>query len=251
MQIDRILAQPFHHIARGCRVHAFRSANGKYVLKTLTTTAEIIDWFAGDGVRLNDLPWAANLGPDDASRCDAIQRLGLESATIAWRDLRDDTALIHLETEASGTDWPAVDLGDDWPPFRPGTAPFMLQHYADLTGPLIKRRMAQGDVSAARRVIDDVVGLVLTLARHGIASETLNFLNNWGYVGHRLAQIDIGEFTASRGRVLEQAASKQILRSKSARRLRRDYPQLANYLAEQVNTRLQPSAIEKLWRESD
>ena len=249
MNVAQILDQPFRHIARGCRVHAFRSADGKYILKTLTTNAEIIEWFASDGVRLTDLPWASALGTDDDARCEAIQRLGLASADIAWRHLREETALIHVATAATGEGWPVVEMGPDWPPFRPEAAPFMLQHHAELTGPLLREHMARGDLLAAQGVLDDAISLVLRFARRRIASETLNFLNNWGYVGNRFVQVDVGEFVVSSELVLAQAATQRILHSKSARRLRRDYPPLADYLAEQVQARLRPSVIEAMWRE--
>ena len=247
MDIDQILAQPFHHIARGCRVHAFRSADGKYVLKTLTTSAEIVEWFAGDGLQLVDLPWAAKLGKTDAERCRAIQADGLLSAALAWKQLRAETAIIHVQSQPCGKDGALVYRGPAFPPFAPGREPFLLQHHADLVGPLLTAHRAAGDSAGSRRIVDHLIELVLSFAARGIASETLNFLNNCGYVGGRMVQIDVGEFVASRERVLEQARTGRILTRKSFRRLRKSDPALADYFAVRVAERLTPETIEALW----
>ncbi len=247
MNIDRILAQPFHHIARGCRFHAFRSADGRYVLKTLTTPDEIIEWFASDGLRLADLPWAAALGETDAARCRAIEADSLRSLTLAWRWLRAETAMIYLETEPLGEARPPIDRGPTFPPFAIGREPFMLQHHAELIGPLLHAKSAAGDMAAARQILDDLLGLMLKLSASGIASETLNFLNNCGYADGRMVQIDAGEFVASRDLVLEQARTRRILDRKSYRRLRLENPELADYFAARVEASLTPAAIEALW----
>ncbi len=247
VDIDQILAQPFHHIARGCRLRAFRSADGSYVLKTLTTSDEIVEWCASDRLRHTDLPWAANLGETDAERCRAIQAEGLHSAALAWAQLRAETAMIHLQSQPSGEDRTPVNRGPSFPPFASGREPFLLQRHADLVGPLLAAQRVAGDATGSRRIVDDLIGLMLTFAARGIASETLNFLNNCGYVDGRMVQIDVGEFVASRDRVLEHARTRRILTRKSFHRLRESDPALADYFTSRIAERLTPAAIEALW----
>ncbi len=247
MDIREILAQPYRHFARGCRLHAFRSADGKYVLKTLTTEREIVEWFASDGLRLIDVPWAAGLGETDTARCIALQRDGLRSAALAWAELPSETGMIHLQAAPTGQTYAPVDLGPGFAPLAPAHTPYILQHHADLAGPFIAARMTVGDEATARRALDDVIGLLLIFAGRGVASETLNFLNNCGYVDGRMVMIDVGELVGSRERVLEQARTKRVLECKSFRRLSGTYGRLADHFAAQVEARLTPTAIERQW----
>ena len=248
--VASILDQPFVYLARGCKLHAFRAADGRHVLKTPTTADEIIAWYASDGLHLADLAWARPRGATDRDRAAAIRQSGLASAALAWDHLRDETALHHVELAPGG--WsgsPRIELGNDLPPLDPAREPFIIQRYADLVGPRLKHAATAGDTPACRRVLDDVVDLTRQLWAAGIAEDTMNFANNCGYVDGVLVQIDVGEFTASRDLVLRHAAEQRILQRKSFRRLRRNYPDLADYFAARVGERLSPAAVREMWRQ--
>ncbi len=247
-----MLSQPYRRLARGGSVHVYGSADGRYVLKALAAAADIIAWHASDGHALADLPWAQALGgtaapgDTDTEIANRIRAATLASFRLANRHLRRESGLIHLHFPAANNSLPRIDCGDRV--IDPGREPLVLQHRAERVDAALTRLGATGDNAACRQVIDDIVALVRHLWTLGIAEQTLNFHNNYGYIDDRLILLDIGDLCRSRELVMAHARQDKILHKKSAAWLRHRDPDLANYLAQQAQRCLSPEAVTILWQ---
>lgn len=246
-EIATILDQPFAPLARGCNVRVYASADGNYVLKTWTTPADIIEWFASDGLAVTDLPWAPALAPPGAdvpTIIDTIQARAVASYRLAAEHLAAETGLVHLQCPddpPKTTPFPAVSIDNQT--FDATAEPFILQHRAAL----VRHRLSGATQDQGRAIIDAVVGLIRHFWTQGIADDTLNFHNNMGFLGNRLVQVDIGEFSHSRDTIRDHAATNKILNKKSFAWLTREHPDLADYMRDQVTRHLSPTQVEALW----
>lgn len=241
------LDQPYRTLARGGNVHAYVSDDSAYVLKTLATPDDIIEWFASDGLRLSDVPWARALvageTPSEAAIAAAITARSLASYQLAAARLPRQTALIHLQLPGETGQFPTVQVAGQ--PFDAAARPFILQHRADLV-----KRCLSGDPISPHAVVDAVIAFIAELWSGGIAEDTLNFHNNMGFVGGRLVQIDIGELRQSRAAIRDHAASAKILHKKSFAWLRHQHPTLADYMRDQVTQHLSLDRVEARWRQA-
>lgn len=234
-----LLEQPFRFLSRGAKVHAYRSADGGTVLKTLNAPADVAQWFAEDGRPLDGPPW--DLGDDALAAAEHLLARTLDSYRLAAAELWQETGLVWLQLEPAGSG-PLVRLGEG-PALDAGRAPFILQHYAELVRHRIDDHEQTADHDGSRAVLDDVIGLIAAIWRKGITEDSFNFHNNYGYVQGRLIQVDVGEFHKSMDMVREQLRDPKILRRKSQAWLRRKYPRLADYFEEQVRHRLTAASL--------
>lgn len=250
IDIAAALDQPYRTLARGGNVHAYVSDDGAYVLKTLATPDDIIEWFASDGLHLTDVPWAralvatddvaAGATPSEAAIAAAIIARSLVSYQLAATRLPHQTALLHLQLPGETGRFPTVSTAGT--NFDAATRPFILQYRADLV-----KRCLSGRPISPHAVIDAVVAFIADLWAGGIAEDTLNFHNNMGFVGGRLVQVDIGELQESRAAIRDHAASAKILHKKSFAWLQREHPPLADYMRDQVTQHLALDQIEARW----
>ncbi len=247
ISLPTILAQPYRHLARGGSVQVYASADGRYVLKTLASAADIIAWHASDGHALTDLSWARSLGGSDAEIAAQIRAATLASFRLAERYLRHESGLVALHFPNPHKHLPIIDSGGA-AAIDPNREPLVVQHRAERVDAALMRHQAAGDGPAARRVIDDVVTLVRQLWALGIAEQTLNFHNNYGYAKGRLILLDIGDLRLSRDIIMAHASQQKILHKKSAIWLRRHDPDLADYLARRVGQDLSAEAVAILWQ---
>ncbi len=246
--LPTIFAQSYRHLARGGSVQVYGSADGRYVLKTLASAEDIIAWHASDGHALTDLPWARALGDSDAQIAEQIRAATLASFRLAEQCLRRESGLIALHFPVPGEILPNIDCGGAI--IDPNREPLVLQHRAERVDAALDRHLAAGDQAAARQVIDHVVALVRHLWAMGIAEQTLNFHNNYGYAQGRLILLDIGDLVRSRNLVLTHARQEKILHKKSAAWLQRRDPDLADYLARQTRQHLSAEAMTILWQKA-
>ncbi len=237
--VRRILEQPFHFLNRGAKVHAYRSADGRTVLKTLNAPADVARWFADDGRPLDGPAW--DLGDDALAAAEAMLERTLDSYRMSAAEMWQDTGLVWQQLEPAGSG-PMAPLGGG-ASLDTGNAPFILQHYADLVRHRIDASECNGDQGSSRTVLDDVIGLIASIWRKGITEDSFNFHNNYGYAQGRMIQVDVGEFHKSAEMVREQLRSPKVLRRKSQAWLRRKYPALADYFEAQVRLRLNEQAF--------
>ena len=237
--IRRILEQPFRFLGRGAKVHAYLSADGGTVLKTLNAPADVAQWFAEDGRPLDGPAW--DLGDDALVAAEHLLARTVDSYRLAAAELWEETGLVWLQLEPAGGG-PLIQLGEG-PTLDAGRAPFILQHYAELVRHRIDVCEQADDHDASRAVLDDVIGLIAAIWRQGITEDSFNFHNNYGYVQGSLIQVDVGEFHKSADMVREQLRDPKVLRRKSQAWLRRKYPPLADYFEEQVHRRLTAASL--------
>ncbi len=248
--LSTLLAQPYTYLSRGGKVRVYASADGAVVLKTLNTPSGIVGWYAEDGLRLSDVPWARKLGDTDDAIAARIYTDGLASYRLAAAHLVDETGLLHFSSapqDGAGSAVDVVEAGGERRRLDLGHGPYILQRRATLVADVLKERLAAGDTAGCRRVLDDVIGLILAIWRKGITDDTFNFHNNCGYAAERLLQLDIGELIASRAAVLERAHTQKALQKKSFAWLARRDRRLADYFAGQVRVRLSVAAVEAVW----
>lgn len=241
-KITAILDQSFTPLARGGNVRVYASADGRHVLKTWASEADVIEWFADDGDKVTDLPWARALAPpgaDEKTIIAAMQARALASYRLAAADLAAETGLVHLQAPGETGPFPTISLPTG--AFAAATQPFILQHRAEL----VRHRLR---ATPGPAVIDAVIALVRHFWSKGIADDTLNFHNNMGFLADRLIQVDIGEFSRSKDTIRDHAATQKILAKKSFAWLSREHPDLAAYMRDQVTRHLSPTQVEALWR---
>ncbi|MHA1566667.1 MAG: hypothetical protein ACTSX7_15255 [Alphaproteobacteria bacterium] len=260
--LHAILSRPYRHLARGGSVQVYGSADRIFVVKALASIDDIIAWHASDGHALTDLPWAMALGKTAAMalgktatgkltepRIAELIRLATRTSfQLANQQLRQQSGLVHLHIPPADTGLPKIDCGDRT--IDPASEVFVVQHMADRVDRIMNRHMAAGNTEAARQVIDDIIALVRQIWAMGIAEQTLNFHNNYGYANGRLILLDIGDLRASRDMVMDHAQQEKILHKKSAAWLQRRHPELGDYLAKRTRQCLSAKAVAILWQKA-
>lgn len=181
-QIQAIIAQKFTFLGEGAQAIAFQSADGKYVLKLFKMrrfTPSLADQLCPHVVRrrLRNLRWVFN---------------GYKNA---YHDLRQETGLvwIHLAKTHNLHQWiTLIDQEGKEHRLNLDTTEFVIQEKAELIFKRLERLYQEGKKDEAQKAIDALLQLVQHRIEKGYADRDKAVSNNYGFVGDRPIQLDIG-----------------------------------------------------------
>jgi len=181
-EIKEILASRFTFLGEGAQAYAFESADGKYVLKFFKMrrfTPSTADYLCPHVVRrrLKNLRWVFN------------------GYKIAYDHFRQDTGLVYIHLAKTDDLKQKALIVDD-----KGTlhhidldqTEFVLQEKAELLFDRLVKLQKAGDEQGVQRSIAAILELVQRRIDQGYADRDKGVSNNFGFVGERAIQLDIG-----------------------------------------------------------
>jgi hypothetical protein len=181
-ELKMVLSSPFKFLGEGAQAFAFESSDGKYVLKFFKMRRFTPSW--QDHLcphvvrrRLKNLHWVFNgykIGYDQFRK-----ETGLVFIHLAKTTHLNQIATLVDETGKTHT----IDLDK---------TEFVLQEKAELIFDRLSKLYAEGDVEKAHQAIASVLKLVQNRVDKGYADRDKAVSNNYGFVGDKPIQLDIG-----------------------------------------------------------
>jgi hypothetical protein len=181
-QLKKIFASRFKFLGEGAQAFAFESQDGKYVLKFFKMrrfSPSIADYLCPHVVRrrLKNLRWVFN------------------GYKIAYENFRKDTGLIFIHLAKTNHLQQTVVIVDDKGNEHKidlDRTEFVLQEKAELLFERLAKLYKAGDRQGAQKSIAAVLELVKRRIDQGYADRDKGVSNNFGFVGERAIQLDIG-----------------------------------------------------------
>lgn len=181
-KLQEIFSSRFKFLGEGAQSFAFESDDGKYVLKFFKMrrfTPSLADHLCPHVVRrrLKNLRWVFN------------------GYKIAYEKFRKDTGLvfIHLaKTDRLGQKVQVLDAQGKEHTIDLDKTEFVLQEKAELIFDRLAKLQHQGDRQGMQNSIQAILELVRRRVDQGYADRDKAVSNNFGFVGDRPIQLDVG-----------------------------------------------------------
>ena len=189
--VSKILDQPFRYLNCGAQSYVFASQDGKYVLKFFKFQhMRILPW-------LEKFPLSKRL-QEKRARKEAIYSQAMESCKIAYEELKEETGLLYAHIAPSDFLKQKIVIFDKIGVKQTidlDKVEFVLQHRAKLAYDQIDEWMAKGDIGKARKGIADLIDLAKRRCLKGLFDKDPDFSTNFGFIGSKAVEIDIGRFS--------------------------------------------------------
>lgn len=193
-QLDAIFMQPFTYLGHGKQMVAFESSDKKHVLKLFNPMRPLKKkWFTKWKYwkRYNSLKWIKREWFQKEKR---LQKL-FERHQLAFEKIRLETGLEFVHLKPSKRVCHLVHLTDNRGRKQIvslADTPFVLQEKATLVPDHLKALLAKGDLPGAADAVAKLKNLLQTRLEAGITDRIQTMWNNYGFVGNRPIQIDVG-----------------------------------------------------------
>lgn len=188
-----ILDQEFTFLGSGVQCYAFLSADEKTVLKVFKH-----HHFGLRSSQIAKLPlpgflhrWRDRLLAKRQKRIESI----FSSAILAQTTLADQTGVFHLNLNPSEGKYPTVKVRDKIGiayEFDLSRTPFLLQRKAEAIFPYLDSHKEE-----ARSIIDSLFTCIAKRSSLGIANSDPVVRKNFGILGGKVIEIDVGSFVES------------------------------------------------------
>ncbi len=181
-QLQHIFSTPLTFLGKGAQSYAFASSDGKYVVKFFKMrrfTPSFADSLCPHVVRrrLRNLNWVFN------------------GYKTAYDHFREETGLIfiHLaKTQNLNCKATLIDAAGEQFTLDLDSTEFVVQEKAELIFAYLDRLYRQGKNKEAEKAIAQVFQIVKHRMAEGYADRDKGVSNNYGFVGDRAIQLDIG-----------------------------------------------------------
>jgi hypothetical protein len=193
-EIDAILNQKFHYLGAGLQCYVFQSNDGNYVIKLFKHH------------HMRPKSWLNHFslpGKIDKFRTNIIKarekrlRRHFRSYKIAYQDLLEETGVVYIhlnKTEEFKDPLILVDKIGIAHSLDLNNTEFVLQKKADLVYLTLEKHLKAGDLEAAKNCISSLLDLILTRCKKGIADKDPAIWRNFGFLGGKAVEIDVGSF---------------------------------------------------------
>ena len=194
--VNVITQQPFHYLAKGFQAYAFMSQDGEYVLKFFQQQ------------RLRERPFKEEPLKymfDKSYREKAAFKLRhkeeiFSSSKLSFEEIPEETGIIYVHLNKTDGELRGIRLYDQRGQackIKPDSVSFIIQRRADYVIPTITALMKKGDIEGAKRRVDQIIDLLLVLARKKIADSDYALIrnNNIGFSKDRAIYIDTGHLS--------------------------------------------------------
>lgn len=194
--MEALLDQPFHYFAKGGQCYIFASADGSVVIKFFKQHhIHFWNWLGAvslpevfDGYRKHML---------SKHRHQSSEFL-FESCNLAYERLKDRTGMIYLHvnrTDCFKKKLLIVDKLGIQHQIDPNQIDFVVQRRAEvLSHKKLKRLIKEKKFEMAKQCIDSLVDLIAERSKKGIKDLDPNFRSNFGFLGEKAIEIDIGSY---------------------------------------------------------
>lgn len=193
-QAYQILNQKFSYLGHGHQMTAFESEDHRYVLK-LFNPRPALNPEAFQSIRgmkhMCSLKWIS-----DAyfKRALLMQRL-VNSYKIAFKELKEETGLVYIHFDNSTCLSKAVHLSTkkgthEW--IQLDQVPFVLQVKAEIAAERLKHLVCENKIEEVKKTLANLYAFFDARARKGITDRQQTLYNNYGFIGDKVVQIDVG-----------------------------------------------------------
>lgn len=192
-ELVQTLHQPFHLIGEGAQMYAFRSADGKSVIKVFKARhfphgSLLQRWrrlhCSKEEMRHAQKRW----GEKFADTCNRY--------LMAFKDLKEETGLTYLHFEkTSGLPLSTTLLDANKKPYPVdlNNHPFIVQRYAQLVPDYLKTLVDAKQMDLAQTAISSLKELFLHRTQKGYVDDRQSLRINYGFINGKAVQIDVGK----------------------------------------------------------
>ena len=204
-EVQRILSQPFVYLDLGKQMTAYVSQDGKYVLKLfhprIPIQASCFHSFH-KLQRLFSMKWFSSAF---LHRKERLLRL-YERYELGFREMKEEAGLVYVHL--SPTDWleQTVEIKDKDRTYYfvdLQKTPFVLQIKAELALARFERLIRANDLEGISASVEQLRDLFRSRAHKGITDRIQTLHNNYGFVGEKAIQIDLGRVRLDESTALE------------------------------------------------
>jgi len=242
-QTAAILKQKFTYLGQGVQSYAFLSEDGRYVLKFIKHQRQSSPlWHRMCAL----VPRVAARAREFKERREGQLRETYRSWKLAYEELPDAAGLVYLHLNSTDGALGATKLVR-----RDGVGisvqldriPFLIQQRAEELRKVLRRLVAREQIPEACQLLDQLVDLLLSDYRRGVADRDQFLMRNTGLCGDRLIHMDVGAFVRNTG-ARDPAVYLQDLFCKGVRTgrwLATCHPALERHMEERVQREIGPS----------
>lgn len=207
--LDAILQQTYTYLGRGHQCYAFGSEDGKYVIKLPRYDRYRLSFF------LRACPFSFLTSQKEVIRSDIERRLQvlLESFHLAFEELREETALLHLHLERTEhLSRPLIIKDRLGRTYRldPNQTAFLVQEKKPVMMASFQERLLRGDRKGAEEILDAFLHVIAVRSEKGIYNKDPSFMRNFGWEEGKGVQIDVGSFYRKPGISQKEAREKSF-----------------------------------------
>ena len=233
--IKTLVSEPFYFLGSGGQCYAFESKNG-VIIKVFKHHHMRPDSF------LNRLILPHFLEPARQKiirlRKERLQEIFL-SFKLAHEHFKENTGLLFLHLNKTNYLQQKVTLVDNIGiahVFDLDKLEFALQKKAVLAYPKLQACMKMNDVAAAKRCLNSLIDLMVERSKSGLADRDPVMKRNFGFIGEKAIEIDLGSFYADPLLVNPAAYKKRLFCEslKLKRSIHKRYPELYPFLEEKI-----------------
>lgn len=240
------LSQPYYYFGKGCQSYVFASEDGQYVIK----------FFKQQKFRF--LPWLEYFPPLPAivkyreekseQKKNRLNDL-VKSWKLAFEHLKDETGLVYVHMNKSNDLQTTLILYDKIgmrDELELDQMEFSIQRKAVLLCNALLFHKEKGELAQAKNLIDQLLGMIMSEYRRGLADNDHALMQNTGVVQGRPVHIDVGQFVVNDA-IKQPNVFKQELFTKTYRFkhwLKEQYPELSPYLEDRLFEIIGPTYFE-------
>ncbi len=235
-EVDTALSQKYRYFGRGGQCYAFFSEDGKYVLKFFKQRVYTIPLWH----HFIPIPYVFDRYKEKKrwKRQDKLQR-DFFSYKTAFDDLQEITEVmyVHLNpTEDLKRNVTLIDLLKIEHQLPLDQFNFILQKRAKMIYPTISQLVETAQIDQAKRIIDQVVDLIVIRCQKGYEDWDPNIRTNCGLLDNKVIKIDVGRFIGNDTMRTPQMCRAELLRITTPFKewLQTQQPDLALYCDEAV-----------------
>ncbi len=182
VDMDPIFSQKFYYLASGSQSYAFESADGKYVLKFFKMK-HLLPSFR-DNFRTGIVE----------RRMKNLQAI-FDAHKNSYEHLREETGLVFLHLNSTKDMHRTITISDRL--HRRHTVDldnyaFLVQEKAELIFTRMERLLKSGDIKGVQQAYASTCSLVKQRIAKGFADQDKAVSHNYGFIGDRPVQFDIG-----------------------------------------------------------
>lgn len=233
-QAREVLNQQFIYMGRGRQMTAYVSADGQYVIKFFNPRTFLRKKWFYDRKKLRRMVSLKWLSKAYFKRQDRLARLS-KRYQLAFDELKEESGLIYVHLSPASQLHTLLQLTD-----KAGArcsldlngVPFVLQKKSQLVLSQLDALMQKRDFKEIKEKIGQLYTLFSLRALKGYTDRVQTLHNNYGFIGDRAIQIDLGGIYHDYTIAKDPKADIQRIMERIARTLFKRYPGSSSLLME-------------------
>ncbi len=234
--LEEISHQKFYYLAKGCHIYAFVSEDGKYVIKFHRFASHMrkFSWIN------HPFSYLFNERRKKIKEHN-IAKLheNMTSYKNSYLDLKDECGLLYLHINPRRHLHQTITLVDathaQYQVSLSKTS-FILQQRANLIYPTLEKLLKEKKIEEAKKVVSDVIQLILTCCKKGYVDEDPILHKNYGLLADRAIHIDIGDLVKRESISLKENYIPHLkeMTQNMRKRLKNEFPELLDHYDHQI-----------------